>query len=65
MTAYAHRFHGLEIIEMSHMAHGATWAAQPEDGYILIQLGLSEEDRRRALAEALTEMVASAPATTT
>lgn len=53
---YAHRIRGLQIVELPTMAHERTWTIHRDLDTIAIQVGLPERDRRRALAEALTEM---------
>lgn len=56
---YAHRIRGLQIVEMNPMPHERTWTIYRDLDTITIQAGLSERKRRRALAEALTEMTAT------
>jgi hypothetical protein len=52
-----YRMAGLQIVEMPSFAFGETWTVFPELDTIGILRGLSEDERRRVLAEALTEMV--------
>jgi GTP-dependent phosphoenolpyruvate carboxykinase len=55
---YRSRIDDLDLFELHSLSDGRTWAVQPEDGYILILAGLSKQDRRRALSEALAELAA-------
>ncbi|MCU1616786.1 MAG: hypothetical protein JWO98_4326 [Frankiales bacterium] len=59
-----YRIGELLIIELNSKPHGRTWTIFPDADTIAIWVGLSEHDRRRALAEALTEMVTEALTTT-
>jgi hypothetical protein len=58
-----YRIGELHIVELNSKPHGRTWTIFPDADIIAIWVGLSEQDRRRALAEALTEMVAEVPTT--
>lgn len=53
-----YRIRGLHIVELSSKPHDRTWTIFRELDIIALWVGLSEEDRRRALAEALAELVA-------
>jgi hypothetical protein len=55
-----YRIGELQIIELPTIARGRTWTIFRDLDIIAIWVGLSEQDRRRALAEALTEMAAKA-----
>lgn len=62
-----YRIGELEIVELNSDLHGLGWTLFNVEDHgadiVAIQVGLSEQDRRRVLAEALTEMVRRAPAT--
>lgn len=57
VTCREYRIGDLLIIELPTMAYSRTWTIHRDLDIITIQLGLPEQERRRALAEALSEMV--------
>ncbi|TQN44390.1 hypothetical protein FHU33_3892 [Blastococcus colisei] len=54
---HQYRIFGVDIIELPSGLHGRDWTIFREANIIGIRVGMSEQERRRALAEALTEMV--------
>ncbi|MDP5184797.1 hypothetical protein QOZ88_19360 [Blastococcus sp. BMG 814] len=55
---HQYRVGALLVVEMPTLAHDRAWRAYPELGIVGILVGLSEQDRRRALSEALAHLVA-------